>query len=454
LLRSGLGKSGAFRLDELKNDPELPRFSADGLDKPVPEPSWDDFEVRPPGFIERVFGGRQRYELEIAEARRRFSQARAAVAEENERRQRRLADLRRQHERRIGEIKEEARRKNLAIDEMQRKVNQRDKDAVESFLSAALLNVPFPSDFPRNVQAAFNPTRAQLIAQVELPPASVVPVWKGFQYVRAKDEIKSLMRPKREIGEIYRGVVSQVALLYLRAVLRSAPWLESVALNGHVEAINPATGDEEYPCIISVEVGRGDFISDEKLRRVTAEDCLRHLRAIMSPHPYEQEPIEPILDFDLSKFSFIEGLDAVATLDSRPNLMEMSYTNFEHLVRQIFEAQGAEGWTTTQSNDDGIDAVIINRKALMGGLSIVQAKQYSPGRKLGPSHLRELAGAMEEKKAGWGILITTSTFTAGCEQKAREHGRMELIDGSRLIWLIKEHLHKDVLIGPPAKPKK
>ena len=50
--------------------------------------------------------------------------------------------------------------------------------------------------------------------------------------------------------------------------------------------------------------------------------------------------------------------------------MDMSYTNFEHLVRQIFEAQGAEGWTTTQSNDDGIDAVILNRKALMGGLSV------------------------------------------------------------------------------------
>jgi restriction system protein len=163
------------------------------------------------------------------------------------------------------------------------------------------------------------------------------------------------------------------------------------------------------------------------------------------------EAIEPILDFDLTKFKFIEGLDAVSTLDSRPNLMEMSYTNFEHLVRQIFEAQGAEGWTTTQSNDDGIDAVILNRKALMGGLSVVQAKQYNPNRKLGPSHLRELAGAMEEKKAGWGILITTSSFTAGCEQKARDHGRMELIDGNHLVWLIREHLKKEVLIGPPRR---
>jgi len=253
---------------------------------------------------------------------------------------------------------------------------------------------------------------------------------------------------------IYRDVVSQLALLYLRNILKADGRMSSVAINGHVKAINPATGIEEYPCLISVEVERDSFLPDDNLARVKADECLRYLKAIVSPHPYECEAIEPILDFDLSKYSFIEGLDAVATLDSRPNLMDMSYTNFEHLVRQIFEAQGAEGWTTTQSNDDGIDAVIVNRKALMGGLSIVQAKQYSPGRRLGPNHLRELAGAMEEKRAGWGILITTSSFTSGCEQKAREHGRMELIDGHRLTWLIREHLGKDVVIGPPTKPRR
>jgi restriction system protein len=130
--------------------------------------------------------------------------------------------------------------------------------------------------------------------------------------------------------------------------------------------------------------------------------------------------------------------------------MQMSPTNFEHLVRQIFEAQGAEGWTTEQSHDDGVDAVIAKRTPLIGGLSIVQAKRYS--RVVGVSHLRELAGAMEEKKAGWGILITTSWFTTGCPAKAREHGRMELINGWELTSLIKEHLGKDVLIGIPNRP--
>jgi restriction system protein len=61
---------------------------------------------------------------------------------------------------------------------------------------------------------------------------------------------------------------------------------------------------------------------------------------------------------------------------------------------------------------------------------------------------------MEEKRAGWGILITTSSFTSGCEQKAREHGRMELIDGQRLVWFIREHLGKEVVIGSFSKPRR
>ncbi len=64
--------------------------------------------------------------------------------------------------------------------------------------------------------------------------------------------------------------------------------------------------------------------------------------------------------------------------------------------------------------------------------------------------IRKPAGAMEEK-AGWGIFITTSRFTAGSEKKAREHGRMELIGSNRLAWLIKEHLGKDVLVVRPHR---
>ncbi|HTF46024.1 MAG TPA: restriction endonuclease [Pseudonocardia sp.] len=40
---------------------------------------------------------------------------------------------------------------------------------------------------------------------------------------------------------------------------------------------------------------------------------------------------------------------------------------------------------------DGIDAVVINRNSVVGGLTVIQVKQYS--RVLGVSHIRELVGA-------------------------------------------------------------
>ncbi|MCA1707993.1 MAG: restriction endonuclease, partial [Actinobacteria bacterium] len=328
-------------------------------------------------------------------------------------------------------------------------VAARDKACVERYLQLALSAVPLPRGFPHHAEATYSPTAEQAVVRFELPPRDVVPTVRSYQYVQRSDEERAANRPVKEVATLYRSVVSQVALLCLRNLFQSDDKLDRIGFNGHVHAINPATGDREFPCMVSVDVERRSFLAEEKLQVVTPDLCLQKLGAIISHHPYALKAIEPILDFDLSKFSFVKGLNPVATLDSRPNLLDMSPGNFEHLVRQIFVAQGAEGWTTTESNDDGVDAVIAKRTPLMGGLSIIQAKKYKPSRALGPNHIRELAGTMEEKKAGWGILITTSRFTAGSNKKAHEHGRMELIDGQRLRWLIKQHLDKEVLIGPP-----
>jgi restriction system protein len=158
--------------------------------------------------------------------------------------------------------------------------------------------------------------------------------------------------------------------------------------------------------------------------------------------------VRPVRDFDLARYAFVESIDVVAGLDSRPDLTKMTPTEFEHFVRQLFEARGLEGWTTERTGDDGVDAVVINRDPMVGGLTIVQAKKYTGV--LGVQHIRELVGAMDEKRAGRGILVTTSWFPSGCWTKASENGRVELIDGPRLRYLVQEHLQKDVLVAPPV----
>jgi hypothetical protein len=62
--------------------------------------------------------------------------------------------------------------------------------------------------------------------------------------------------------------------------------------------------------------------------------CLRHLNAIVSQHPYDLEPVRPVVTFDLSKSKFVEEIDVVAGLDSRPDLVALDPSEFEHLVRR------------------------------------------------------------------------------------------------------------------------
>ncbi|GAA3238215.1 restriction endonuclease [Pseudonocardia petroleophila] len=446
-LPNGLRHPAEVDIEEMRRRPETSRLELGELVEPIVATSWELAEPPRPGAFARALGGMREWRDQRDAAKVRYDAYVDDVRRRESLRLEQVARLQQEHAERMRLALVEADHHNAEVNRIRDGLPAREKTAVESFLRHVLLELPLPEGFPHEVDVVFSPATEQALVQLTLPPRDVVPVEKSFSYIERSDSERTAARPPREIAEAYRSVVAQVVVLALRQVLGADGALLRVGVNAHVHAIDPATGEWEYPCLVSVDAAREDFPREEALRNVDAVQCLNRLKAIVSHHPYALEAVEPVLVFDLTKFAFVEGLDAVATLDARPNLLEMSSTNFEHLVRQLFEAQGAEGWTTTQSNDDGVDAVIVNRSNLIGGLAVVQAKRYKPGNVLGPSHYRELAGTMEEKKAGWGVLVTTSRFTAGCEQKAREHGRMQLIDGNRLIWLIKEYLDKDVLVG-------
>jgi restriction system protein len=448
LLIAGLNRSARIDLSRLLRRPRDFTFDAVQLGEPVPRPTWRHFEPGPPSFVVRLVG-RARRETKVAAARQQYEKAEAAWSAGEQSRLASLAVARVDHEERLVTEREACEAHNLSVRTEINDLAARAPEPVERYLQQVLKGLPLPEQFPRRAEVAFNPGPEQIVVQLQLPSTDIVPTVRAVRFVQSRGMSDDVPRPQQDLGEIYRNVIAQVALLAVRDLFDADAQLQQVAFNGHVDAVNRATGKREYPCIVSLSVERAKF-EELVLDRVAPADCLRHLNAVVSPHPYELKPIQPILDFDLSKYSFVQGLDAVATLDHRPDLIQMSYGDFEHLVRQVFEAMGMQGWTTTASNDDGVDAVVMNPTPFVGGLTIVQAKHYK--NVVGVNHIRELAGAMEEKKAGRGILVTTSWFTSGGWQKAREHGRMELIDGARLIYLIKQHLGKDVLIGI-ARPR-
>ena len=138
------------------------------------------------------------------------------------------------------------------------------------------------------------------------------------------------------------------------------------------------------------------------------------------------------------------SVDRKARVPQPVDLMQMTVAEFENLVRRLFEASDFGSWTSLPGA--GVQGVMINREPLVGGVTVVRAKRYRTV--VSPDEVRELVGAMEETRAGHGILVTTSWFSSGSWAKATANGRVELIDGPLLQHLIRERLGIDVLVAP------
>jgi restriction system protein len=447
ILRHGLEREAAIDLSVMPRQDELPPLDLGVYRVAAPRPTWSSHAPPEPGPIAGFFGARSRHEQRLADAREKFERAELEYQRAEAARQEWIREQTSRYEAALLAHQDEVTRHNSRIARIAAGIRERDRESVQYYLELALSKTLLPEEVPHQIEVAYSPRGEQAVVRFELPSADVVPTVESNTYVATTGTLREKKRPTAQVAQLYRSVVSQITLLYMRNLFESDPELNNVELGGHVHFVNPATGQPEYPCLISIAVDRGRYLA-LNLHDVQPDVCLRHLNALVSRHPHLVEAVTPVRDFDLACYSFVESVDVIADLDSRPDLTKMTPTEFEHFVRQLFEASGLEGWTTERTGDDGVDAVVINRDPMIGGLTIVQAKKYNGV--IGVSHIRELVGAMDEKRAGRGILVTTSWFASGCWTKARENGRVELIDGPRLRHLVKEHLHEDVLVAPPA----
>lgn len=322
-------------------------------------------------------------------------------------------------------------------------------DAVLRELSASV----YPAGLDGAAAADYRPELRELVIELDLPRADVVSSAAGYRYVQARDAIEPVLRKPAETKAIYGRLIARIVLRTLAEAFAASPAtiVTRVSINGYVRTKDRATGQPVRPCLISVGAARDEMDAihlDEP--ELDPEACLRHLNALVSPHPYDLEPVRPLVTFDLSRYKFVEEMNVVAGLDSRPDLLQLKPVEFEHLVRELFEAMGMKSWVTQASRDDGVDAVVINEDPIIGGLCVIQAKRYS--RIVGLEAVNALAGVMDDKHAAKGILVTTSWVGQASREFAARNGRMTIIEGRQLRHLLKENLHIDVLIGLDRVP--
>jgi restriction system protein len=155
------------------------------------------------------------------------------------------------------------------------------------------------------------------------------------------------------------------------------------------------------------------------------------------------QAIKPIIEFNMVDKRFVEQGDALSGLESRPNLMDLTPTEFEVLVSNLFTKMGLDTKLTRSSRDGGVDAVAFDTRPVLGGKVVIQAKRYRDT--VGVSAVRDLFGTMLNEGANKGILVCTSGYGPDAYNFSKDKP-IELIDGGGLLYLLREHAGTDARI--------
>jgi len=333
--------------------------------------------------------------------------------------------------------------------------NSQGPEAFVAALQQELATSVYPYGMQGSRAAVYRPEVRELLIEYELPRADVIPVMEAYRYVKPMGLIQPEPRKEKEIKDLYGKLIASVTLRTLAEAFDVAPetLVNGIVFNGYVSAMDMAAGNLIRPVLISVHVTRetlAEIALDEPAFDPVA--CLRrYLNATVSPRPYDLEEVRPVAQFDLSKLKFVEEMDVVSGLGSHPDLLKLTPAEFEQLIRQLFEALGLKSWVTQASMDEGVDVVVVNEDPILGGLCIIQAKRYT--RVVALAAVQALAGVVEDKRAAKGILITTSWVSTAGHDFAVRHGRIQIIEGSELKYMLREHLGIDVRINLPKPPR-
>ncbi len=369
-----------------------------------------------------------------AEARAHFERDWHAAQAAETQRQQQLAAAQREYEQGADAQRSDVRRHNAGVVEVTAGVRRGEPDSVIEYFSAALYSsTAWLEGFPRQVAAAFDPAARQLVLDWEMPPYDVVPEAKSVRYVPSQDQDKETARPVTQRRALYREVLAQSTLLVLHQLFAADEYgiLDSVALNGFVDAPDPATGRQSHIFLATVMAGRSSF-TELHLEQVDPVSCLTDaLRGQLATRPDQLTSVRPSRQpRDIGNHVVTHGGD------EEPDLYDMDPIAFESLIADLFRAMGMQAVTTERSNDGGVDVDALDPTPIRGGKIVVQVKRYR--NTVPPTAVRDLYGTVQDRGANKGVLVTTSAYGPGSHTFARGKP-LELISGSELVDLLHRH---------------
>lgn len=438
ILAATLGVDDALDLDTRKLQPKIAPFDPGALGVAGTAPVWTNYEPAPlSGMQKLVPGAKGRHEQQVVQARARFEADNSAYLAAEAERLTKLAELQREYDQVVAGIQARAAAQHAEIETLKASYRAGETDAVTAYFRFVLETRLYPAGFPQRVKLAYVPESKQLVVEYDLPPFEVIPTVASHKYVKSRDEISATARTATWRRSLYASVIAQNTLRTLHELFEAdrPGHIETIVFNGYVESIDRGTGRDVRTCIVTVRTTRDVFMQID-LTRVDPAACLKTLNASVSKSPAELTPVRPVLEFSMVDKRFIDEVDVLSGLDQRVNLMELSPSEFEHLISNLFSKMGLDTRVTQASNDGGVDCVAFDPRPIFGGKVVIQAKRYK--HTVGVSAVRDLFGTVQNEGASKGILVTTSGF--GQASTAFASGKpLELIDGASLLYLLAEY---------------
>lgn len=446
LLAASLSAGDLVSFSSLKKPALVSPWGHADLERAEPAPVLETFMPAPLTGVGKVFG-KAKHERAVAQGDARYKQAVQEHRGREEQRAKALARARSEWQAAAALRQAEAKKQHEQIDAFEADYRRGDLDAVVSYCSMVLEASAYPDGFPQRFKFAYVPESRQAVVEYELPTVDVVPTIRAYRYVKQSDTIAESARPQSQIKALYASVVAQVAIRTVHELLQSdkAGHIDTVVFNGLVDTTDPGSGQRIRPCLVTVRTTRESFHQLD-LAHVEPLACLKHLSAGVSKSPAELLPVRPVLEFSMVDPRFVAESDALSELDQRPNLMDLSFVEFEALIQNLFVKMGLEARQTRPSRDGGVDCVAWDPRPIFGGKVVIQAKRYK--NTVGVSAVRDLFGTLQNEGASKGILVTTSGYGQASFDFA-QNKPIELIDGPNLLYLLAEHADIEAKIVPP-----
>lgn len=450
LLKESLSIDTFIDLDTLKQTYTPPLFDPGSLGLAASPPILQAY--LPPalsGIQKMLPGAKERYDRQVAQAYAHYEADRVAYTERETQRQQALAHAQAAFEQQVREMRQKVAAHNAEIEAFQKDFAAGVPSAIVNYCTMVLDASAYPEDFPQHAKVAYVPESKQLVVEYDFPIFASIPAVGSYKYIKAKDSITETMRPMAQRKSLYASVIAQTTLRSLYELFKAdrREFLDVIVFNGYVDTVDQATGHNTRTCLVTVRTSRNVFLRLD-LSHVDPIACLQGLNATVSKSPTELAPVRPVLDFAMVDPRFIEETDILSGLDQRPNLLDLTPSEFESLITNLFQKMGLETKLTRPSRDGGVDCVAYDPRPIFGGKVVIQAKLYKDT--VGVSAVRDLFGTVMNEGASKGILVTTSGFGKASFEFA-EGKPLELLSGSNLLALLADYAGIEAKIEIPAE---